>query len=897
MRVEPKDLVKRLTPTASQALQSAAGRAVSSQHPEITVEHLLLALLSTDGGEVPMVLQELNVDVKALTNRVEKVVAAMKAGHGGRPVFSQSVFSWIEDTLLGALVMRGEVRVRSGALLSQLAAKPSRYLDGSYAEIDGLDPSAVNRAVDGLVSREAIEALPEGGDGKPVAGSSPAAPGGKDSALGRFATNFTEDARKGKIDPVLGRHREVRQMIDILCRRRKNNPILVGEPGVGKTALVEGLALAIVKGDVPDKLKGVELYGLDIGSLQAGASVKGELENRLKQVIAEVKASPKPIVLFIDEAHTLIGAGGPVGGGDLANLLKPALARGELRTIAATTWAEYKKYFEKDAALERRFQPVKVDEPDVDTAIGMLRGLRDVYERAHGVVIRDEAIEAAARLSHRYVSGRQLPDKAVDLLDTSAARVRVEQSGTPEIVTTIEAEIAADERERAALVRELEHGVDDRAGVEERLAGIVARLASARDRRESMLARYQVERAAVEALIAARTGYEAAVAASPEGAKSDAVVEARKKVDEAAAKLAAIPPTDRLLRAEVDAEAVARTISAWTGIPVGKMQRDAASSVLSLEEKLRERVIGQDVALQSVAETLRIAHAGIRDPNAPVGVLLFVGPSGVGKTETALALADLMYGGERFLTTINMSEHQEKHSVSRLVGSPPGYVGYGEGGVLTEAVRQRPYSVVLLDECEKADLEVMNIFYQVFDKGVLNDGEGRPIDFKNTLIVLTSNLASDLVMQCFDDEEPPKAEDVVAVIRPTLSAHFQPALLARMAIVPFAPIGESAMGRIARLKLGKIAKRIEATHDLRVEIDDALIETVAKRCTESETGARNVDHMLRSGILPKVATTLLEHMAADRDADVLRLGVDSNGDYLVEIGNSAAQPGTVPAEA
>ncbi|HYD41571.1 MAG TPA: type VI secretion system ATPase TssH [Anaeromyxobacter sp.] len=873
MRVEAKSLVRKLTPTATRHLEAAVGRAAQGGYYELTVEHLLASMLEPDEGDVALLLQQHGADRVRLAGTIERTLSGMKSGNPGRPVISESVFNWLEDAWLMASVELGAQKLRSGHLLVQLAARPDRYTGESYAEIEGLDADVMKRDLADVLakSHEHAESWIEGAPGAPGAAGGPAGSGAVGGeALARFATNFTQRAREGKIDPIFGRHREIRQMVDILARRRKNNPIVVGEPGVGKTALVEGLAIAIAAGEVPDSLREVELLGLDLGSLQAGASVRGEFENRLKAVISEVKASPKPIVLFIDEAHTLIGAGGNAGGSDAANLLKPALARGELRTIAATTWSEYKKYFEKDAALERRFQPVKVDEPSDEDAVVMLRGLRAAYEKAHGVAIRDEAVTAAVRLSRRYLSGRQLPDKAVDILDTAAARVKIALAARPEPLVAAAEEIASLERERAAVARDLADGQRKEDGA---IAEIDGRLAAARDRVAALETRLGAERAAVETLRAAR-------AALAEG-KGD-----RAAVDAAAAELAKIQGEDPLLHAEVDAGAVAKVIEAWTGVPVGKMRSDQIQAVLDVEKRLTERVKGQPEAIRAVAEALRISHAGIRNPGAPVGVLLFVGPSGVGKTETAIALADLLYGGERFMTTIAMSEFQEKHSVSRLIGSPPGYVGYGEGGRLTEAVRQRPYSVVLLDECEKADLEVMNLFYQVFDKGVLTDGEGREVDFKNTLVILTSNLASDLVMAAFDDEEKPTAEQIAKAIRPILSKHFKPALLARMNIVPFAPLPQDVLKEIVQLKLGTLARRLEASHGMRSTFAPELVDHLAGRCQDPETGARNVDHVLRGSLMPALSRALLERMAAGTLSRSVTVGVDAQGGFAIQFGEA-----------
>ncbi len=666
---------------------------------------------------------------------------------------------------------------------------------------------------------------------------------------------------------------------------------------MGKTALVEGLALAIVKGEVPDLLKNTELVSLDMGLLNAGASVKGEFEKRLKAVISEAIASPTPIIMFIDEAHTIIGAGANKGGTDASNLLKPALARGELRTIAATTWSEYKKYFEKDPALERRFQPVKCDEPSVADTIVMLRGLAGKYEETHAVTIRDEAVVAAAELSGRYISGRQLPDKAVDLLDTAAARVKVEQGAKPQAVEALELELASKDRQRIALERDIaEHIVVDQDDYAELLGDIE----SIRHQVDDMTARWVAERDAVKAFNAACDALRVAEKAEAEKAATaaaareahpdeppsistpgdDVITPLRDQVEAATKTLDGIRNGEEpLVHHECDADVVAKVVANWTGIPVGKMKADTIGSVLALEDVLGRRVKGQEPAVQVVAETVRMAYAGVRDPNTPIGVLLFVGTSGVGKTEMALTLADQLYGGDRFMTTINMSEFQEKHTVSRLIGSPPGYVGYGEGGMLTEAVRQRPYSVVLLDECEKADPDVMNLFYQVFDKGVLNDGEGRTVDFKNTVIILTSNLASDTIMRLYEADEPPSTHDVIEAIRPTVSAHFKPALLARMTMVPFRPIGPAIMRDIAILKLNKLKKRLLETHEVEATFSDELLDELVRRCTDADTGARNVDHTLRGSLMPALAKSLLMYMADGEVPPKLEIGLSPDGGW------------------
>jgi type VI secretion system protein VasG len=873
MRVDAKSLVRKLTPTATRALEAAVGRAAQGGYYELSVEHLLAALLEPDDGDAARIFQRWTVDRRRLWSRVERELGRLKQGNPGRPVISEAVFNWIEDAWLLASVDFGAVSLRSGHLLVQLVARPDRYTGESYPELSELDVAQVKRDLDEVLatSPESAETLRDDPGTGPSSAPAGVGRGAGGEALARFSTNFTQRAREGKIDPIFGRHREIRQIIDILARRRTNNPIIVGEPGVGKTALVEGLALAIAAGEVPESLRDIDLLGLDLGLLQAGASVRGEFENRLKAVIAEVKASARPIVLFIDEAHTLIGAGGAPGGGDAANLLKPALARGELRTIAATTWSEYKKYFEKDAALERRFQPVKVDEPSDEDAILMLRGLRPVYEQAHAVTIRDEAVVEAVRLSRRYLAGRQLPDKAVDLLDTAAARVKIAQGAKPEAVAALDHRNAGLVRERDAILRDVAEGHRAEDGA---AADIDVRIAANRSEVGALEARFAVERTAVEKLRAAR------------GASGTA--QSREAIDQAAQELAAVRGEEPLVHAEVDADAVARVVEAWTGVPVGKMRSDQLQAVLDVESKLGARVKGQPGALRSVAEALRIAHAGIRNPNTPLGVLLLVGPSGVGKTETAVALADLLYGGERFMTVINMSEFQEKHSVSRLIGSPPGYVGYGEGGVLTEAVRQRPYSVVLLDECEKADLEVMNLFYQVFDKGSLTDGEGREIDFKNTLVVLTSNLGAELIMEACGDGAQPTADELAGLVRPVLSRHFKPALLARMSVVPFAPLPREVLREVVELKLQSLARRLAEGHAIRTEFAPELLDHLAEKCTDPEAGARNVDHVLRGSLMPALSRVLLEKMVGGEKPTRIAIGLEPAGGWRFDFGEARA---------
>ncbi|ESS51269.1 putative CLPA/B-type chaperone protein [Ralstonia solanacearum SD54] len=709
--------------------------------------------------------------------------------------------------------------------------------------------------------------------------------------------DLTQAAREGRIDPVIGRDTEIRQVVDILMRRRQNNPILTGEAGVGKTAVVEGLALRVAANDVPTPLRGVTLRTLDMGLLQAGASVKGEFENRLKNVIDEVKKSPKPIILFIDEAHTIIGAGGQAGQNDAANLLKPALARGELRTIAATTWSEYKKYFEKDAALARRFQVVKVDEPSEPLAAAMLRGMAPLMERHFGVRVLDEAITEAVRLSHRYISGRQLPDKAVSVLDTACAKVALGQSATPgaieddqKLLERLLGEIAALQREQsagAAHDARLEALQAKRAELEQRIAQNTERLA----RERALVARIQALREARES-DAAQAG---AQDAEPVAANSDVVALSPKRAraadapDELAtllAELRALQGEAPMVPLQVDGHVVSEIVSAWTGIPLGRMVKDELRTVLNLKPLLAARVIGQDHALDAIAQRVRTASANLEDPNKPRGVFLFAGPSGVGKTETALALADILYGGERKLITINMSEYQEAHSVSGLKGSPPGYVGYGEGGVLTEAVRRNPYSVVLLDEVEKAHPDVLEMFFQVFDKGEMDDAEGRPIDFRNTIIILTSNVGSSAIMQaCLNQpaEALPDADTLAETLRPVLYKAFKPAFLGRTKVVPYYPIADDVLAEIITLKLGRIRDRVAANHKATFQWDNALVESVLARCTEVDAGARAVDHILNGTLLPEIAEAVLTRMAEGGSVEKIKVSVGKTGEFKYRI--------------
>ncbi|KRV71570.1 type VI secretion system ATPase TssH [Pseudomonas citronellolis] len=834
INLDLQQLVQALDAETRRDLEGAAERCVARNGSKILVEDLLLALLERPQGLLQRALQDAGVDAgelaAALQPRAENSASR-------NPVFAVELMQWLQDALLVANLELRQSLIDQAALILALLRNPLRYAGSHYQE---------------LLARLNAERLREYAlaqqERQPATGA--ANPG--ESMLERFTHNLTRQAREGRLDPVLCRDDAIRQMIDILARRRKNNPIVVGEAGVGKTAVVEGLAARIVAGEVPEALQGVELLSLDMGLLQAGASVKGEFERRLKGVIEEVKGAAQPTILFIDEAHTLIGAGGQAGGSDAANLLKPALARGELRTIAATTWAEYKKYFEKDPALARRFQPVQLHEPSVAEAVTILRGLAKVYEASHGIYLRDDAVVAAAELSARYLAGRQLPDKAVDVLDTACARVRISLAAAPESLERLRGELAEGERQRQALRRDREAGL---AVDEQALEALQQRLEQAVVEQTQLEQRWQCQRELANELLDLRQR----LAKAREDAEEDSEA-LEERLHQTHAALRDAQQDERLVSFEVCPRLVAEVISHWTGVPLSQLAREHNAKVASFAADLSQRVRGQEQAVQALDRAMRATAAGLNKPDAPVGVFLLVGPSGVGKTETALALADLLYGGERFLTTINMSEFQEKHTVSRLIGAPPGYVGYGEGGMLTEAVRQKPYSVVLLDEVEKADPDVLNLFYQIFDKGIANDGEGREIDFRNTLILMTSNLASERIAALCADGQRPTAQALEEAIRPALSRHFKPALLARMRVVPYYPVEGEVLHELVRLKLARLGDRLQH-RQLQFSHCDALVEHLAARCTQGDSGARLIDQLLDQHLLPQIADRLLQAMA------------------------------------
>lgn len=891
MDINLKTLIGKLNGASRLAATRAANICVGLGQYEVDIEHLFLALLEQADCDVAVAARASDISLSRLESDLRHEVARFASGSTRTPVFSKHLPSLFEHAWLIASLGKGGPdtgpnQIRSGHLLLALLTEPSLAqlaqrgstlfsefpLERLKHDFDKLTRgSSETTAPASRASQDHRQGQGAHGCGDPVGELQTQAPG-KTPALDQFTTCLTSRAREGKVDPVIGRDAEIRQAIDILMRRRQNNPILTGEAGVGKTAVVEGLALRIALGDVPEVLRGVEIHTLDMGLLQAGASVKGEFENRLKNVIDEVKRSPHAIILFIDEAHTMIGAGGAAGQNDAANLLKPALARGELRTIAATTWSEYKKYFEKDAALARRFQVIKVEEPDEETACAMLRAMAPLMEKHFGVRVYDEAIQEAVRLSHRYISGRQLPDKAISVLDTACAKVALGQSATPALLEACLRRIERIDAQVAALEREQSAGGDHAA----RLIMLRGERMAALTEQERLCARWEQERALTADIGRLRGELEGGRGSSGSAAELRAAVEALRTLQGEAP----------LVPVQVDGNTVAGIVAGWTGIPLGRMVKDEIKTVLMLQSLLDERILGQSHATAAVAQRVRTARANLDDPNKPKGVFLFVGTSGVGKTETALALADLLYGGERKLITINMSEYQEAHSVSGLKGSPPGYVGYGDGGVLTEAVRRNPYSVVLLDEVEKAHPDVLELFFQVFDKGVLDDAEGRQIDFRNTIIILTSNTASSTMMgACLNKtaSELPRPDALLDMIRPQLMKQFKPAFLGRLTTVPFYPIGDEVLANIIRLKLNRIGQRVHDNHSATFEYDDALVNAVLARCTEVDSGARNVDTILNGTLLPEIANTVLARMAEGGGIARIRVGATKAGKFKYTI--------------
>ena len=884
MAQNPTRLLRRLNPYCAQALSAAASLCQSRAHAQISIEHWLLKLLGQGEGDLTVIARRYEWDLETLWHALLEHIDRLPRSVQSKPQLSEPLQQLIKNAWLRASLDDNNDSLRSVHLLSALMETPSLLTCEAAWPLLSLSEAQLRRLM-GLLD-ETSEERPEV---QPSAAADSAAlsaddlvvyppVSSKDAVLERFTHDLTAQAAQGKIDPVYGRDDEIRQVIDILSRRRKNNPILVGEPGVGKTALVEGLALSIAQGKVPDSLKSVSVRTLDLGLLQAGAGVKGEFEQRLKNVIDAVQQSENPVLLFIDEAHTLIGAGNQAGGADAANLLKPALARGELRTIAATTWSEYKQYFERDAALERRFQRVKVDEPDDANASLMLRGLKMRYANHHGVHIQDAAVQAAVSLSRRYLTGRQLPDKAVDLLDTASARVRMSLDCEPQALIRLGARRAALELEAQALEQDQRLGGD---GADDRLTVIAAQQAQLQRQSADLQQQYRQERDLTQQLIDARQ-------AQP--LQRDTCLQLQQR-------LSAVQGNQPLLSLDVDARSVAEVIADWTGVPLGSLLKDEQTNLLLLEQQLGDRVIGQAQALGAMAQRLRAAKTGLTNEQAPLGVFLLVGTSGVGKTETALALADSLFGGEQALITLNFSEYQEAHTVSQLKGAPPGYVGYGQGGVLTEAVRQRPYSVVLLDEVEKAHRDVLNLFYQVFDRGFMRDGEGREIDFRNTVILMTSNLGSDLLQTCVQEQPDAPDSALHERLRPILREHFQPALLARFQTLIYRPLQADALKRIVTIKLAQVAKRLQRHYGLACTIEDGLSDALVAACLLPDAGARNIDSLLNEQILPVLSQQLLERQAAQQRTHGVTLGYSNEEGISLHFSDvqATAQPVVVEA--
>ncbi len=905
MNVNLKSLIGKMNDTTRSSLEAAAGLCLSRTHYDIEIEHFLLKLLDRQDSDLAHILKHFGIDKSRFTTELNRALDKLKTGNARTPSFSPHLGKLFTTAWTIGSVDYSANEIRSGFAVIALVSDEdlSRIAREFSRELLMIQPEVLRREFVNIAAGSPEEAgTPAAG---PAEGTTPQkTAGGKTPNLDQYTVNLTENAKLGKIDTVLGRDSEIRQIIDILMRRRQNNPILTGEAGVGKTAVVEGFAMRVANGDVPPPLRNVLVRTLDLALLQAGAGIKGEFENRLKGLIEEVKKSPVPIILFIDEAHTMIGAGGQAGQNDAANLLKPALARGELRTIAATTWSEYKKYFEKDPALARRFQVVKVEEPSEAQCMVMMRGIVGALEKHHNVRILDEGLSAAVKLSHRYLAGRQLPDKAVSVLDTACARLALGQNAMPSAIEDLTRQIDDLEVQERILRRESATGADHSERIEE----VLQRKKSLSESLEQLTGKWEKTKTLVEQIREIRGQLEAeadgkhavqAAGASAASANGHPISESagigagtsvstaegdgaalREKLAALNAELEQVQGETTLMQVCVDGLIVGQVISGWTGIPVGKMIKDEIATVLEMDRHLERRVIGQNHSLALIGQRIQTGRASLDDPGKPLGVFMLVGPSGVGKTETALALSDLLYGGEHNLITINMSEFQEPHTVSTLKGSPPGYVGYGEGGVLTEAVRRRPYSVVLLDEVEKAHPDVLELFYQVFDKGMMEDGEGREIDFKNTIILLTTNACTDQITKLTADPETmPSPEGIVKAIKPELNKIFKPAFLGRMVIVPYYPIRDETLKKIVELKLGKIKRRMFENHKIHLQYDQSVIDEVAKRCTEVESGARNVDNILTNTLLPDISRQLLTSIAEGQKLSSVRVGIGADGSF------------------
>lgn len=884
ININLKSLVDKMSPYMRDSLEGAAGLCLAYNQYNVELEHWLLKLLDIPDTDFVQLLEKHDVNPADLAKQLAGVIARFRNGSTRPAALAPSIVDAAKNAWMLASVDYQHGMISSGHLLAALLLEDSsrRQLLESCPALKAIAPESIRetaRAIFGTTGE--TDHLVKGNE--PGAGNAGTAnvAASKTPALDKYTVNLTERAKNGEIDPVLGRDEEIRQCIDILTRRRQNNPIMTGEAGVGKTAVVEGFALRIAAGDVPDPLKNVAVRTLDLGLLQAGASVKGEFENRLKSVIEEVRASVTPIILFIDEAHTMIGAGGKEGQGDAANLLKPALARGELRTIAATTWAEYKKYFERDPALTRRFQVVKVEEPSEEKAIDMMRGIAESLQQHHHVRILDEAIVASVKLSHRYIPGRQLPDKSVSLLDTACARVALSQSSTPGAI-----EDAGRRIQRASItIHKLEREAAATGEHEERLAALYEEKQTAEQELARLENQYQQENELITRIRECRDQIDKNFLNKEEDKLPAAEIDQLKQQLKAlTAELMEIQGETPLMQANVDEQAIAEVIANWTGIPVGKMVSDQITAVKTLADRLGKRVIGQPHALEAIAQVIRTSRAGLTDPRKPMGVFLFCGTSGVGKTETALALADELFGGEQNITTINMSEFKEEHKVSMLLGSPPGYVGYGEGGVLTEAARRKPYSVILLDEMEKAHQGVQDIFYNLFDKGTIKDGEGRDIDFKNTIIIMTSNAGEDAIRAIFNQvEEKPDPEVLLDNIRPYLLQSFKPAFMGRVNTIAYYPLDDENLMEIAAINMRKIEKRVYEKYGAPFTYDEDVLVNIVARCQESDTGARNIETILSRTLLPALASECLDRMANGEEISKVHVGATEDGDFTYEV--------------
>ncbi|HDS6883886.1 MULTISPECIES: type VI secretion system ATPase TssH [Citrobacter] len=901
IQIDLSTLVKRLNPFAKQALEMAASECMSQQAAEITVSHVLIQMLAIPRSDLRVITERAGIEVEALRQTLTVENYASTRSADSYPSFSPMLVEWLKESWLLASAEMQQNELRGGVLLLALLHSPLRYVLPATAQLlTTINRDQLQQDFAGWTKESAESVvLTEGPSGQH------AAIAGEETLLGRYAKNMTEDARNGRLDPVLCRDNEIDLMIDILCRRRKNNPVVVGEAGVGKSALIEGLALRIIAGQVPDKLRDTEIMTLDLGALQAGASVKGEFEKRFKGLMAEVIQSPKPVILFIDEAHTLIGAGNQQGGLDISNLLKPALARGELKTIAATTWSEYKKYFEKDAALSRRFQLVKVSEPNAAEATIILRGLSAVYEQSHSVLIDDDALQAASTLSERYLSGRQLPDKAIDVLDTACARVAINLSSPPKQISALTTQCRQCEAEIRQLEREIRIGLRSDTT---RLDDVHAQYEAAQTELQALDAAWRQQQALVQEIIALRKGLLEEAGAADNGEIADATdsdgltanesvteqpeteITLAERLAQLTTELDALHNTQLLVSPHVDKKQIAAVIAEWTGVPLNRLSQNEMSVITDLPQWIGDTIKGQDLAIKHLHKHLLTARADLRRPGRPLGAFLLAGPSGVGKTETVLQLAELLYGGRQYLTTINMSEFQEKHTVSRLIGSPPGYVGYGEGGVLTEAIRQKPYSVVLLDEVEKAHPDVLNLFYQAFDKGEMADGEGRVIDCKNIVFFLTSNLGYQVIVEYADN--PDEMHDA---LYPVLADFFKPALLARIEVVPYLPLSRDTLATIIAGKLARLDNVLRTRFNAEVVIAPVVTDEIMQRVTRAENGARMLESVIDGEMLPPLSLLLLQKMAANAVITRISLGV-TDGAFTADIEEEMSASNNVPED-